>query len=201
MESSHQCSSFVLFQNPNLPIFEYCDTFAVLHIQKGSQVGINLRLVVQLILSLLLPIILADRCWAIDAIADGPTNAHWHSSDATNTATFLGGDSAELATLSLKKSKAIGQPFTITSDATQITLQSGDSPHVTFKIPPNSQGTASKILLVGGDQPTVFFNDSEQLPQQGKWIQILSATDANITVQLTSTTFATVKFEPASSIT
>jgi hypothetical protein len=163
--------------------------------KKGSRVGTNIRLFIQLIVCILASSILTDRCQAIDAIANVPANTRWHSSETTNTTTFLGGDNAETATLSLKKSKVIGQPITITSDATVITLQSGDSPHVTFKIPPNTQGTSSKILLVGGDQPTVFFNDSEQLQQQGKWIQIFSAADANITVQLTSTTFAKVKFE------
>jgi hypothetical protein len=160
-------------------------------------VGTKVRLITASILYILLSIVSTSPSLAIDAIPNLPANARWHASDSTATATFLGGDNAELATLSLTKSKIAGHPITINTDATQITLQSGDSPHVTIKIPPNPQGTSTKILMVGGDSPTIFFNDSEQIQQQGKWIQIMSAPDANITLKLTATTFAKVKFDSA----
>jgi hypothetical protein len=67
---------------------------------------------------------------------------------------------------------------------------------VIFPVPPNADGTTSKIVLTGGDQSTVMLNDKEQVQQQGKWIQIAAATDTTLTVELDMANFAKIKFEP-----
>jgi hypothetical protein len=143
------------------------------------------------LLALVLPV---AKALAIDAV-DSTQNPRWHCADKTGVATFLAGDKAEPAVLVLKKDKAMGQTLTITADADYITLQSGDSPHVTFKIPTNPDGTSTKILMSGGDQPTLFFNDKEQIQQQGKWIQIYTNNASTITLTLGTTSFAKVKFD------
>jgi len=139
----------------------------------------------------------ANRAWAIDALADASVNPRWHSSEKTSTATFLAGDKPETARLILKKSKVMGQTFTVTSDASYIVLSCAGSPKVVFTIPTNPDGTASKFVLTGGDQPTISFNGKDQLQQQGKWIQIATAADETISLELGTVSFANVKFESA----
>jgi hypothetical protein len=144
---------------------------------------------------LIVAFLVSSPVLAIDAVADSSQNPRWHCSDKSGVATYLAGDKAESAVLVLNKAKVLGQTLTVTSDASYIVLQSGDSPHVTFQIPANPDGTASKILMTGGDQPTLFFNDKEQVQQQGKFIQVVTASNSTITLTLGTTTFAKVKFE------
>jgi hypothetical protein len=153
------------------------------------------KIFIRALILLLTLFLSAASALAIDAV-DASQNPRWHCSEKTATATFLAGDKAEPASLILKKEKAMGQTLTITADADYITLQSGDSPHVSFKIPSNPDGTATKILMTGGDQPTLFFNDKEQIQQQGKWIQIYTNSASTITLTLGTTSFAKVKFDP-----
>jgi hypothetical protein len=133
---------------------------------------------------------------AIDAVADASVNPRWHCSEKTDTATFLAGDKPETAKLILNKPNVLGQTVTVTSDASYLVLSCAGSPKVVFQIPANPDGTASKFVLTGGDQPTLSFNGKEQIQQQGKWIQIETAKDATISLELGTASFASVKFEP-----
>ena len=107
----------------------------------------------------------------------------------------MAGDKPATAVLVLNKAKVLGQTITVQSDAAYIMLYCSGSPHVAFKIPPNPDGTSTKLTINGGDEPTLFFNDKEQVQQQGKWIQIVSATDSTLSIELGTASFAKVKFE------
>src|ERR1700733_5224579 len=96
------------------------------------------------LLLMCLAILFVNQARAADSIVDSQQNPRWHISDKSNLATFLAGDKPETADLILNKANVIGQTVTVESDASYIVLESGHSPHVIFKIPPNPDGTSSK---------------------------------------------------------
>jgi len=133
--------------------------------------------------------------WAHEALVDVPENAKWHSPDKSGAATFLGGDKAETAVIILKKDALVGGSLTIEGDCSAISLRSGDSPKVTFAVEVKPDGSTNKLKLVGGDQPAILLNDRPQQRLSGKWIQVVTASDPTLILELDRTTFATVKYE------
>ncbi len=133
---------------------------------------------------------------ARDVLALAPSNTRWHLSTKTSTATFLGKDAKETAALVLKKSSVLESELSIQSDATSISLVSGDA-RVTIAVIPQPDGTTTLLKLGGGDEPTLLCDDKDNPRNRGKWIEAVNAKEPNLTVELENATFATIKFEPS----
>jgi hypothetical protein len=131
-------------------------------------------------------------------VALTPGNLRWHAPNKSVTATFLGKDQKETAVLDLKKAAVLNTEISIQSDATTINLVSGDSVRLSFTVLTTADGATTRLKLGGGDQPVLLINDKDEPRLRGKWIEVASAKDRNLTIELENTTFATVTFDQKS---
>jgi hypothetical protein len=121
-------------------------------------------------------------------------NRRWHAPDKSAAATFLGKDQKETASLVLKRAVVMGTEFQIQSDASAISLISGDI-RITLPVEQVADGAVVKLKLVAGDDPTLLVNGKEQPRISGKWIELVKSAGNNLTVELADTSFATVTFD------
>lgn len=133
---------------------------------------------------------------AHEVLAVNASNTRWHAPAKSLTATFLGKDQKETAILVVRKAAVLGTTVSIQSDATTVTLVSGDSMRISFPVDPAPDGAISKLKLTGGDQPVLAFNGKEEARSRGKWIEIVESKERNLTLELVNASFATVTFEP-----
>jgi hypothetical protein len=134
---------------------------------------------------------------AHEVLASAAENARWHAPAKSVTVTFLGKDQKENAVLVLKKAVVLDSEIVILSDASTITLVSGDAIRIPFSVKVDANGTTSRLKLGGGDSATLLFNDKEDPRLRAKWIQSLASPYKNLSIELKDATFATVKFDAA----
>jgi hypothetical protein len=135
---------------------------------------------------------------AHEIVAATPGNLRWHAPAHSVTATFLGKDEKETATLALKKAAVVNTEISIQSDATAISLVVGENLHIVFPVSPGPDGAITRLKLGGGDSPALLLNGKEQVRLRGKWIEAVESKERYLTVELQNATFAEVKFDPKS---
>jgi hypothetical protein len=145
--------------------------------------------------AIILPAVMARVAGAHEVLALHASNLRWHAPAKSLTATFLGKDEKETAVLVLKKAAVFGTEVSIQSDASAITIVSGDSLRIAFPVDPAPDGAVSKVKMTGGDQPALLFNEKERARDRGKWIELVESKEKNVTIELANASFATVTFE------
>jgi hypothetical protein len=133
---------------------------------------------------------------AHEVLTSSAANLRWHAPAKSVTVTFLGKDEKETAVLALKKAAVLDSEVLILSDASAITLVTGEATRIAYTVQANASGTTTRLKLGGGESAELLFNGKEDAGLRAKWIQAVASSDKTLSIELKDATFATVKFEP-----